>query len=97
MTISLTNLFVVAWFWYNSVRSVDILNDGSLRFWIGTLEVDVPFAKITDLRRLSNECSLVSPGLLPHRGYMTCPDDGVAIVTTVPSMPLFMWPRSAGT
>ena len=27
---------------------------------------------------------------------MTCPDDGVAIVTTVPSMPLFMWPRSAG-
>ena len=96
VTISLTNLFVVAWFWYNSVRSVDILNDGSLRFWIGNLEVDVPFAKITDLRRLSNLCSLGSPGLLPHRGYMTCPDDGVAIVTTVPSMPLFMWPRSAG-
>ena len=96
VTISLTNLFVVAWFWYNSVRSVDILNDGALRFWIGNLEVDVPFTKIVEIRRLQNECSLVSPGLLPHRGYMTCPDDGVAIVTTVPSMPLFMWPRSAG-
>jgi len=96
VSISLGNLFVVAWFWYNSVRSVDILNDGSLRFWIGNVEVDVPFEKIVNVRRITNECSLVAPGLLPHRGYMTRPTDGAAILTTVPSMPLFMWPRSAG-
>lgn len=33
---------------------------------------------------------------MPHRGYLTTPSDGVAIITSVPSTPFFMWPRSAG-
>jgi hypothetical protein len=94
--ISLGNLGVIAWFWYNSVRSVEVTVDGGLRFWIGNFEVDVPFDKIMSMRRISGECSLIAPNLLPHRGYLTSPTDGVAIVTSVPSTPFWMWPRSAG-
>jgi len=96
VAISVGNLLAVAWFWYNSVRSVEITTDGGLRFWIGNIEVDVPFDKIIEMRRVSGECSIVSPGLLPHRGFLTSPTDGVAIITSVPSTPFFMWPRSAG-
>jgi len=96
LSISVVNLLLVAWFWYNAVRSVEITADGALRFWIGNVEVDVPFDKIQDIRRLDGECSVCSWGLLPHRGYLTIPSDGVAIVTCVPSTPFFMWPRSAG-
>ena len=34
--------------------------------------------------------------LLPHRGLLTNPTDGVAILTSVPSTPFWAWPRSAG-
>lgn len=94
--IAIANLLVVAWFWYNSVRSVEVTTDGALRFWIGNIEIDVPFDKIIEMRRISGSCSIFSCGLIPHRGYLTTPDDGVAIVTSVPSTPFFMWPRSAG-
>ncbi|EED94925.1 predicted protein [Thalassiosira pseudonana CCMP1335] len=46
VSISIGNLIAVAWFWYNSVRCVDITSDGGLRFWIGNIEIDVPFDKI---------------------------------------------------
>lgn len=95
VTVSIANLIAVAWFWYNLVRSVDITTDGGLRFWIGNIEVDVPFEKIVSLRRIGGgSCSSLS--VWPYRGTLTCPTDGVAIVTTVPSTPFFMWPRSAG-
>eukprot|EP00560_Eucampia_antarctica_P003587 CAMPEP_0197837344 /NCGR_PEP_ID=MMETSP1437-20131217/31894_1 /TAXON_ID=49252 ORGANISM="Eucampia antarctica, Strain CCMP1452" /NCGR_SAMPLE_ID=MMETSP1437 /ASSEMBLY_ACC=CAM_ASM_001096 /LENGTH=238 /DNA_ID=CAMNT_0043444327 /DNA_START=91 /DNA_END=807 /DNA_ORIENTATION=- len=94
--ISVGNLLVVAWFWYNNVRSVDATADGGLRFWIGNVEVDVPFSKILEIRRIAGECSIVSPALQPHRGFLSTPTDGVAILTSVPSTPFFMWPRSAG-
>lgn len=94
--ISVGNLFCVAWFWYNHVRSVDITTDGGLRFWIGNVEIDVPFSKILEIRRIAGECSIVSPALQPHRGFLSTPTDGVAILTSVPSTPFFMWPRSAG-
>jgi hypothetical protein len=32
----------------------------------------------------------------PYRGFLSVPTDGVAIVTTVPSTPFWLWPRSAG-
>lgn len=97
LTVAISNLFLVAWFWYNAVRSCEITVDGALRFWIGNVEVDVPFDKIRSIHRLDDrECTICSWGLLPHRGYLTIPSDGVAIVTTVPSTPFFMWPRSAG-
>ena len=94
--IAIANLVIVAWFWYNSVRSVEVTTDGALRFWIGNIEVDVPFDKITEMRRINGECGIFSCGLIPHRGYLTTPSDGVAIITSVPSTPFFMWPRSAG-
>lgn len=94
--IAIANLLIVAWFWYNSVRSVEVTTDGALRFWIGNIEIDVPFDKITEMRRIKGECGLFSLGLIPHRGYLTTPSDGVAIITSVPSTPFFMWPRSAG-
>lgn len=94
--IAVANLLIVAWFWYNSVRSVEVTTDGALRFWIGNIEIDVPFDKITEMRRIKGECGLFSFGLIPHRGYLTTPSDGVAIITSVPSTPFFMWPRSAG-
>jgi len=94
--ISVGNLLAVAWFWYNSVRSVDITADGALRFWIGNIEIDVPFDKIVSMNRIAGECSIISPTLLPHRGYLTSPTDGVAVITSVPNTPFFLWPRSAG-
>jgi hypothetical protein len=94
--IAIANLLIVAWFWYNSVRSVELTTDGALRFWIGNIEIDVPFDKITEMRRINGECGIFSCGLIPHRGYLTTPSDGVAIITSVPSTPFFMWPRSAG-
>jgi hypothetical protein len=96
VAVSIVNLLLVAWFWYNLVRSVDITTDGALRFWIGNIEIDVPFDKIVSLRRiaLTNPCSAVS--FRPHRGFLSEPTDGVVIVTTVPSTPFWLWPRSAG-
>eukprot|EP00521_Asterionellopsis_glacialis_P008079 CAMPEP_0195289012 /NCGR_PEP_ID=MMETSP0707-20130614/5466_1 /TAXON_ID=33640 /ORGANISM="Asterionellopsis glacialis, Strain CCMP134" /LENGTH=254 /DNA_ID=CAMNT_0040348965 /DNA_START=94 /DNA_END=858 /DNA_ORIENTATION=+ len=95
VAISIVNLFAVGAFWYNMVRSVDITTDGGLRFWIGNIEIDVPFDKIISLRRIGGgTCSALS--MWPYRGMMTSPTDAVAIVTTVPSTPFFMWPRSAG-
>lgn len=96
LVVSIANLLAVAWFWYNSVRSVEVTTDGALRFWIGNVEVDVPFEKILEMRRIVDECTIWSCGLIPHRGYLTTPSDGVAIITSVPSTPFFMWPRSAG-
>ena len=48
------------------------------------------------MRRINGQCGLFSCGLIPHRGYLTTPNDGIAIITSVPSTPFFMWPRSAG-
>lgn len=93
---SIINLLAVAWFWYNSVRSVEVTADGALRFWIGNIEIDVPFEKIVEMRRIVDEFAIWSCSLIPHRGYLTTPSDGVAIITSVPSTPFFMWPRSAG-
>uniref|UniRef100_A0A7S2GTB7 Uncharacterized protein n=1 Tax=Helicotheca tamesis TaxID=374047 RepID=A0A7S2GTB7_9STRA len=96
VAISIVNLVAVAWFWYNLVRSVEVTSDGGLRFWIGNVEMDVPFSKILSIKRVAGECALVSLPLLPHRGFLSCPTDGVAVVTSVPSTPFFLWPRSAG-
>ena len=96
VSISIGNLVAVAWFWYNSVRCVDITSDGGLRFWIGNIEIDVPYDKIVGIHRLSGTCGICSPMLLPHRGLLTNPTDGVAILTSVPSTPFWAWPRSAG-
>ncbi|KAL7473965.1 hypothetical protein ACHAXS_014256 [Conticribra weissflogii] len=96
VSISIGNLIAVAWFWYNSVRCVDITSDGGLRFWIGNVEINVPFDKITSIHRLSGNCGICSPRLVPHRGLLTNPTDGVAILTSVPSTPFWAWPRSAG-
>mmetsp|Transcript_13627 Transcript_13627/g.29472 ORF Transcript_13627/g.29472 Transcript_13627/m.29472 type:complete len:252 (+) Transcript_13627:104-859(+) len=96
VSISIGNLFAVAWFWYNSVRCVDITSDGGLRFWIGNIELDVPYDKIVGIHRLDGSCGILSPALIPHRGLMTNPIDGVAILTSVPSTPFWAWPRSAG-
>ena len=75
---------------------MDITSDGGLRFWIGNIEIDVPFDKIVAIHRLSGECGILSPSLIPHRGLLTNPTDGVAILTSVPSTPFWAWPRSAG-
>jgi len=96
VAVSVANLILVAWFWYNLVRNVDITTDGGLRFWIGNISIDVPFDKIVSMKRvaLSTPCSCVTCN--PHRGFMSSPTDGVCIVTTVPSTPFWLWPRSAG-
>lgn len=96
VSISIGNLVAVAWFWYNSVRCVDITSDGGLRFWIGNIELDVPYEKIVGVHRLSGTCGICSLNLFPHRGLLTNPTDGVAILTSVPSTPFWAWPRSAG-
>ncbi|KAL7543701.1 hypothetical protein ACHAXR_012988 [Thalassiosira sp. AJA248-18] len=96
VSISIGNLFLVCWFWYNSVRCVDITSDGGLRFWIGNVEIDVPYDKIVGIHRLHGNCGIFSPRLFPHRGLLTNPTDGVAILTSVPSTPFWAWPRSAG-
>lgn len=95
--VCIANLLVLAWFWYNLVRSVDVTSDGALRFWIGNIEVDVPFDKIVTIRRVATSmpCSIMVTAQ-PYRGFLATPTDGVAIVTTVPSTPFWLWPRSAG-
>jgi hypothetical protein len=98
VAVSIANLLAVAWFWYNYVRSVEVTSEGNLRFWIGNIEIDVPFEKIVSLRKLSGNsspCNLAAP-VLPYRGFLSNPSDGVAIVTTVPTTPFWLWPRSAG-
>jgi len=96
--ISIANMIAVAWFWYNSVRSVDITSDRGLQFFIGNFEVDVPFDKIVSIRQIDiwSPVSFVSLPFAPHRGYLSDPADGVAIVTSMPSTPFWAWPRSAG-
>jgi len=96
VSLSLGNMAAVAWFWYNSVRSIDITYDGGLRFWIGNVEIDIPFDKIISMRRLQPNfpCSIVSLPLFPHMGYLSNPLDGVAVITNVPSTPCWSWPRS---
>ena len=98
VAVSVANLLVVAWFWYNFVRSVEVTSDGNLRFWIGNIEVDVPFDKIVSIRRVatpSAPCNCFA-SVIPYRGFLSNPSDGVAVVTTVPSTPFWLWPRSAG-
>jgi hypothetical protein len=97
VAISVANLFLLAWFWYNLVRSVDVTAEGTLRFWIGNIEVDVPFDRIVSLRRVSTRvpCSFCVTSQ-PYRGFLSTPADGVSIVTTAPSTPFWLWPRSAG-
>ena len=94
VAVSVANLVVLAWFWYNLVRSVDVTDDGALRFWIGNIEIDVPFDKIVSIRRVATSSPCFS--LTPYRGFLSDPSDGVTIVTTVPSTPFWLWPRSAG-
>lgn len=96
VSISIANMVVVAWFWYNSVRCVDVTSDGSLRFWIGNIEIEVPFEHITKMKRISisTPCSIVSYPLLPHRGLLSDPSDGVAVITSLSCTPFWAWPRS---
>ena len=94
VAVSVANLMVLAWFWYNLVRSVDVTDDGALRFWIGNIEIDVPFDKIVSIRRVATSSPCFS--LAPYRGFLSDSSDGVTIVTTVPSTPFWLWPRSAG-
>jgi hypothetical protein len=98
VAVSVANLLAVAWFWYNFVRSVEVTSDGNLRFWIGNIEIDVPFDKIVSIRRIASTNFAFScfPSMMPYRGFLSDPMDGVAIVTTVPSTPFWLWPRSAG-
>ena len=97
VAVCIANLILLAWFWYNLVRSVDVTADGTLRFFIGNIEVDVPFDKIVSIRRVATSmpCSIFVTSQ-PYRGFLSTPTDGVAIVTTVPSTPFWLWPRSAG-
>jgi hypothetical protein len=98
ISISVGNLAAVAWFWYNSVRSVDVSHsEGLLRFWIGNFEVTVPFDSVLAIKPTSGRtpCSIINFGLIPHRGYLSNPRDGVAIMTRMPTTPFWSWPRSA--
>ena len=63
---------------------------------IGNMESFIPFDKIVSFRRVSTPCALISGQLVPHRGFMSNPSDGVGIVTTMISEPWWLWPRSAG-
>lgn len=96
VSISVVNMAAVAWFWYNYVRCVDITNDGGLRFWIGNIEIVVPFDKIINMKRISitTPCSIISYPLLPHRGYLSDTTDGVAVITSLSCTPFWTWPRS---
>ncbi len=100
VAVTVANLLAVAWFWYNHVRSVDVTSEGTLRFWIGNIEVDVPFDKIVSIRRVATAaapCSFMQlTAVWPYRGFLSDPSDGVSVVTTVPSTPFWLWPRSAG-
>jgi hypothetical protein len=102
VTICVANLVLLAWFWYNLVRSVDVTSDGTLRFWIGNIEVDIPFDKIITINRVSSAipccgcCICGSISSIPYRGFLATPSDGVAVVTSAPSTPFWLWPRSSG-
>lgn len=100
VAVTVANLLAVAWFWYNHVRTVDVTSDGTLRFWIGNIEVEVPFDKIISIRRVATAtapCSFMQlSAVWPYRGFLSDPVDGVAVVTTVTSTPFWLWPRSAG-
>ena len=100
VAVTVANLVAVAWFWYNHVRTVEVTTDGNLRFWIGNIEIDVPFDKIVAIRRVSTPSAPFSwlqlSAVWPYRGFLSDPNDGVAVVTTVPSTPFWLWPRSAG-
>lgn len=100
VAVTVANLLAVAWFWYNHVRTVDVTSDGTLRFWIGNIEIDVPFDKVIAIRRVAtgtSPCGFMQlSSVLPYRGFLSDPSDGVAVVTTVPSTPFWLWPRSAG-
>jgi hypothetical protein len=75
-----------------------VTDDGTLRFWIGNIEIDVPFDKVVSIRRIATTtapCSFFA-SVWPYRGFLSNPNDGVAVVTTVPSTPFWLWPRSAG-
>ena len=98
VSVSIANLLAVAWFWYNYVRSVEVTSEGNLRFWIGNIEIDVPYDKIVSLRRISSDtcsCNIFS-SVGVYRGFLSNPNDGVAVVTSLPSTPFWLWPRSAG-
>lgn len=99
--VCVANLVLLAWFWYNLVRSVDITADGTLRFWIGNIEVDIPFDKIINIKRVATSmpcCGTCVFGISfrQYRGFLATPSDGVAVITTLPSTPFWLWPRSAG-
>lgn len=98
VSVSIANLLLVAWFWYNYVRSVEVTSEGNLRFWIGNIEIDVPYEKIVSLRKTSSlTCSCNAfTSLGVYRGFLSNPADGVAVVTSLPSTPFWLWPRSAG-
>jgi len=64
--------------------------------WIGNQETFVPFDKIISLRKVSSSLGYVVLAVIPHRGFLSVPSDGVAIVTTLVNEPFFLWPRSAG-
>ena len=64
--------------------------------FLGNQEIFIPFDKIVSLRRTSSPFGLISPSLIPHRGFLTSSSDGVAIVTTFADEPFFLRPRSAG-
>jgi len=95
--VCIANLVLLAWFWYNLVRSVDVTSEGSLHFWIGNVEVNVPFDRIVSVRRVATSmpCSVLLTAT-PYRGILSNPADGVAIATSLPTQPLCLWPRSAG-
>jgi len=97
LSVSMVNFTAVAWFWYNSVRSIDITCDGGLRFWIGNVEVEIPYEKIVSMRHINVNFpfSIVSMSLFPHRGFLSNPMDGVAVITSIPSTPFWAWPRSS--
>lgn len=100
--VCIANLLVLAWFWYNLVRSVDVTSEGTLRFWIGNIEIDVPFDKIVTIQRVATTmpccsgCFVFGCSAQPYRGFLSTPTDGVAIKTVMSSTPFWIWPRSAG-
>ena len=96
LAVTVVNLLGVAWFWYNNVRSVEVTDDGTLRFFVGNIEIDVPFDKVVSVRRITTSTAPIFASVWPYRGFLSNPNDGVAVVTTVPSTPFWLWPRSAG-
>ena len=63
VAVTIANLLAVAWFWYNNVRSVDVTSDGTLRFFIGNIEVEIPFDKVISIRRIATACYSSNPSL----------------------------------